>query len=246
MLAGCDISKYQAPNASGETFQVGKGFHAYDTFDFLYIRAFYGDREDRSVANHSYNCLRANVPYGYYQFWRPGCSVPAPEALGGASLRMALDVESNDKYDPPLTSSSASEIMEYLRQFRAEHGYDPVIYTSQRDWGKLGIPYPTQCPLWVAHWTNAPDPALPAGAEDYAIWQYSNSGGNLDLDRAESLEPFLIPSKSSDTTPDLDGELITLAEAYVKEMVGYAGSAEDTVNLAYETAALVLARRRGE
>jgi GH25 family lysozyme M1 (1,4-beta-N-acetylmuramidase) len=58
--------------------------------------------------------------------------------------------------------------------------------------------------LWIAHWTTAGQPTLPAagwGAAGWTFWQYTSSGtvpgmaGSVDLDRynGTDLRPYLIP-----------------------------------------------------
>jgi GH25 family lysozyme M1 (1,4-beta-N-acetylmuramidase) len=58
--------------------------------------------------------------------------------------------------------------------------------------------------LWIAHWTTADAPTLPAsnwGGYGWSFWQYTSSGvvpgigGRVDLDRyrSQDFSPVLIP-----------------------------------------------------
>jgi GH25 family lysozyme M1 (1,4-beta-N-acetylmuramidase) len=53
-------------------------------------------------------------------------------------------------------------------------------------------------PLWVAHYTGAPQPALPPGWNAWTIWQYTGSGaiagitGQVDIDRFQGPQADLL------------------------------------------------------
>jgi GH25 family lysozyme M1 (1,4-beta-N-acetylmuramidase) len=62
--------------------------------------------------------------------------------------------------------------------------------------------------LWIAHWTTATTPSVPAGGwsgSGWTFWQYTSSGsvagitGRVDLDRfnGTSLSRVLIPASGS-------------------------------------------------
>ncbi len=54
----------------------------------------------------------------------------------------------------------------------------PIIYTRQDWWDNnvLSSNYWRQFPLWVANYTNAPQPTLPRDWKDWFIWQYTSKG----------------------------------------------------------------------
>lgn len=73
----------------------------------------------------------------------------------------------------------------------------PMIYTSVGFWDAHTIArndsYFARCPLWIAHWTDAPAPLLPRAwkGKDWRIWQWRVQDGGIpgyarriDLNRA--------------------------------------------------------------
>ena len=133
---------------------------------------------------------------GAYHFFRPSLDAQAQATsfvkvvprIGKRDLPAALDVEVSDG-QPPKTIVSG--IQKWLDSVEAALGRRPIIYTSATLWNSnLGASKAFgKYRLWVAHYTNKSAPNLPAGFEDYAFWQYSESGavagitGNVDMDR---------------------------------------------------------------
>jgi lysozyme len=133
---------------------------------------------------------------GAYHFFRPGFDAQAQAAsflrqvptIGKGDLPAVLDVEVSDGQSP---QTIVSGIQKWLDSVEAALGRTPIIYTSASLWNSnLGSSQAFgRYRLWIAHYTNKSRPNLPAGFEDYAFWQYSESGaiggimGSVDMDR---------------------------------------------------------------
>jgi len=104
-------------------------------------------------------------------------------------LRLCVDIE--------VTALNAPATHRYIGQFvkRAKEltGHLPLIYTFPAFWNGLGNPSRFQCPLWIAHFTSAPQPDIPRPWTRFAIWQHTSTGTvpgistNVDRNRAKRL-----------------------------------------------------------
>jgi len=162
---------------------------------FVYLKA----TEGRSMADSQYNSNRAGAKVqgllcGAYHFFVPSVAVEQQvtnfcQAVGSVKgeLPAMLDIESDGLAQP----AYAAAVTQWLQQVSAKLGYTPAIYTNASFWrDKLGSFAPfQQYPLWIAHYTGAPQPNLPPGAGGYTFWQYSDEGkvsgiaGAVDVNR---------------------------------------------------------------
>jgi GH25 family lysozyme M1 (1,4-beta-N-acetylmuramidase) len=97
----------------------------------------------------------------------------------------------------------------FLERVRERTGVRAAIYVSPSFWSSRMGNDPTFAAegyqtLWIAHWTTAAGPTLPAsnwGGLGWTFWQYTSSGtvpgisGRVDLDfyRSADFSPVLIP-----------------------------------------------------
>jgi len=85
---------------------------------------------------------------------------------------------------------------DWLTEVRAKLGVKATIYTTASFWmtnmGDTTWFAANGYRLWIAHWTTATQPTLPAsnwGGKGWTFWQYDNHGsvsgisGDVDLDR---------------------------------------------------------------
>ena len=105
-----------------------------------------------------------------------------------------LDLETANGLDPVSLSSWAQT---WLSQVTAATGVRPIIYTNPKFWSTSmantdWFARNGYSVLWIAHWTKASQPAVPAGGwagNGWSFWQYSSAGtvpgisGPVDLDR---------------------------------------------------------------
>ncbi|GAA1077101.1 GH25 family lysozyme [Nocardiopsis composta] len=172
---------------------------------FSYIKATEGTGFKSPAFNTNYTgSYQAGLIRGAYHFARPDVSGGAAQAEyfaanGGAwsaddqTLPGALDLEDTSAA-PHCYGKSPSQIVSWVRDFsdtyRKLTGRDVVLYTSAGWWndcaGGSGA-FASTNPLWVASWTSADRPTIPAGFGVHTFWQYTDKGsvpgigGNTDL-----------------------------------------------------------------
>jgi lysozyme len=120
---------------------------------------------------------------GAYHFFRPSIDGAAQARHflntykpAKGDLLPVLDIED---YDGSQRAKFLGAIEEWLSIVSKSIGNKtPFIYTSGSFWKKIGNPSGFAAhPLWVAHYTTATGPNLPKGWDNFAIWQYSQTGG---------------------------------------------------------------------
>jgi len=114
--------------------------------------------------------------------------------IASGDLLPVLDLEVANGLDAAALTAWAQT---WLEQVYQATGVRAIIYTNSGFWtGSMGNTdwfarngYPV---LWIAHWTSAPQPSVPAGGwggNGWRFWQYSSTGsvpgitGDVDLDR---------------------------------------------------------------
>jgi GH25 family lysozyme M1 (1,4-beta-N-acetylmuramidase) len=216
-LQGVDVASFQHPgNAAIDWTKV-----AGDGIQFAAVKATEGnyyqnpfapaDLADAQAAGLSVIAYAFAIPNG-----NGGSKSPAVQAdyllsyLGASSsgVPVLLDIE----YDPYVNSDgtnscyglSKSAMVNWIAGFdsevQAKTGRLPIIYTTANWWSTCTGNSTAfgQTPMWVADFTTAASPALPAGWPDWSFWQYSSVGtvagisstGHTDLDQ---LNPALVP-----------------------------------------------------
>ena len=181
MLYGIDISKWNTWKDS------------YREYDFVMIRAMGTGGKDSKLDSH-FNALAGNSSgkpltdrcYGFYCFPDVTQS-PEDEAdeflsyVGhhAGHAMFALDWEGST------LSAGVDWALAWLNRVYERTGVKPLIYGSASELAKAEYKkiYEADYGLWVAHWTNATSPNAGHWGSLWAIWQYSNSGGTLDLNR---------------------------------------------------------------
>jgi lysozyme len=158
--------------------------------DGVMLRASYGgangSRADERVDEYVPLLKAAGLPFGLYHFYHPARSVDEQYIAfsevvkrHGYGLRLALDLEE--------TAGLNNLTPEHARQFAArmaadfpirDEGKAHLIYTSLGYWrDKLGRPaWGADYELWIAAWTAAARPTVPAPWTRWALWQWSSTG----------------------------------------------------------------------
>lgn len=151
---------------------------AADGQQFAYLKAtdpeFGAGKIDGKFEANRLGCRTAGVLWGAYHFFRPlyGALSQAEDflrALAGdwGDLRPALDVE----YGLP----TEAQMRIWLERVESATGKRPIIYTRASFWNEIGNPPLGDYGLWVASYREN-HPILPAGWQDYLIWQYTDRG----------------------------------------------------------------------
>ncbi|GAA2014676.1 lysozyme [Catenulispora yoronensis] len=192
--AGVDVSHYQGTINWSSVKSAG--------ISFAYIKATegttYTDPQFSANYLHAYN---AKVIRGAYHFAQPGLSSGSAQATyfathGGAwsadnlTLPGMLDLEGGCA--GLSTTSMRNWILAFYNTYKAKTTRDVVIYTSPSWWNTCTGSWSgmsAKSPLYVANWTTAANPTIPAGFPYATIWQYTDSGsvsgisGAVDRDR---------------------------------------------------------------
>jgi GH25 family lysozyme M1 (1,4-beta-N-acetylmuramidase) len=220
-LEGVDISHWQNTIDWVSVAKAGKKF------------AFMKASEDVDYVDPTYRTNRAQakangIVVGAYHFAQPSTVVGNGAAQADHFIDTAqpqvgeilpvLDLErTNGLTDPQMIAW----VREFLQRVQDRIGVRAIIYCSPNFW-KTYMSDTTWFAqngyqvLWIAHWTTATTPSLPAGGwsgNGWTFWQYTSSGsvagigGRVDLDRfnGTSLSRVLIsairPAPSPTPTP---------------------------------------------
>lgn len=192
--AGIDVSSYQGSINWSSVKAAG--------ISFAYIRATEGTTfQDSDFSANYLHAYNAKVIRGAYHFAQPSSSSGSTQAAyfaahGGAwsadnlTLPGMLDLEGGC-YGMS-ASAMDSWILSFYNTYKSKTGRDVVIYTSPNwwdtctnDWSGMS----TRSPLYIADWTTASNPIVPAGFPYATLWQYTDNGsvsgisGAVDRDR---------------------------------------------------------------
>ena len=176
---------------------------------FCFARAALGAQSvDSSFAANWRGASNAGLIRGAYHFFWPSADssqqadhfVSVVGALGPGDLAPALDLEEayprDDRQHDVWTDIPAAQrlpmVQDWLNRVEQALGMRPIVYTRQNFIQNLvgeGIQALAGYPLWVSHYTHAPQPYYPALWKSWTFWQYSDHGqvdgvtGAVDLDR---------------------------------------------------------------
>lgn len=161
----------------------------------VYIRALLGrdDRDPRLVENAN-GCRAVGLDFGVYGLvyarhlagqdgGEQGCQLARISAEVGATRPPALDIEDGPP-GPPTGDEWLEAIGAYVYACEREAGAPPVLYTYPGFWEArheliAGAGF-VRCPLWIAHYTNAPAPIVPKPWKEWAGWQYASSAPGFE------------------------------------------------------------------
>lgn len=177
MIPGVDLSHYQNPAAVPWKLLGAAGA-------FAIVRMTYGLARDERASDHIARARAAGVTVGAYHFFR--ASQPVADQLDAfreachaadygkrQDIVPALDFE-DDTPARPITPEQAPLAQELCKGLADAFSALPLLYITQRDWGRVGSPeWAFDYPLWVAHYSAASrqTPATPGG-RPWAIWQH--------------------------------------------------------------------------
>ena len=172
---------------------------------FAFLRASAGTlTADTAYSTYRQGARAAGLTVGSYHFANPDGTAndAANEAswflrnatIAPGDLRPVLDLEVANGLSPAALTAWAQT---WLAQVTAATGVRPIIYTNNSFWtssmantdwfARNGYSV-----LWIAHWTSATQPSVPAGGwgdNGWTFWQHSSTGnvpginGPVDLDR---------------------------------------------------------------
>jgi GH25 family lysozyme M1 (1,4-beta-N-acetylmuramidase) len=178
-VEGIDVSHYQGTINWASEKAKGRMFGVASVGD--------GSYQDPTFATNWAAMKAAGVIRGAYQFFEPGQD-PIAQAnimiakvgmLGDGDLPCTIDVEVTGSQS---AATVAANVGKWLARVEAGTGRKPMIYTGPYFWqdNVKSLAYGGY-PLWVADY-GVSKPQVPAPWTNYKIWQYSDSGGSLDVD----------------------------------------------------------------
>jgi GH25 family lysozyme M1 (1,4-beta-N-acetylmuramidase) len=192
---GIDVSHYQGSINWSSVKSAG--------ISFAYIKATEGTTyTDPDFSANYLNAYNAKVIRGAYHFAQPGSSSGAAQATyfathGGAwsadnlTLPGMLDLEGGC-YGLS-TSAMDSWILDFYNTYKSKTGRDVVIYTSPSWWDTCTADWSgmtAKSPLFIADWTTASSPTIPAAFSYATLWQYSDSGSVSGVSGAVDRDKF--------------------------------------------------------
>jgi lysozyme len=196
-LDGIDVSYHQGTINWQQVAASGKRF--------AFVRATAGTlTADTAYGTNRSGARAAGLAVGSYHYANPDTAMndASNEAswflrnatIASGDLIPVLDLEVSNGLDPASLTAWAQT---WLAQVAATTGVRPIIYTNPTFWSSSMADtdwfarngYPV---LWIAHWTSANAPTVPAGGwggSGWTFWQHSGTGtvpgisGFVDLDR---------------------------------------------------------------
>jgi len=182
VIQGVDVSHYQG--AFSWTSAKAGG----TVFGYASIGDGTGYADPDFAANWA-NMKAAGVLRGAYEYFEPGqdptaqgnLMVQAVGMLGAGDLPCMLDVETTGGQSG---ATIAANVKTWLAVVKAGTGRQPFLYTGPSFWdSSVGDTSLGAVPLWIADYGPPSGcPAVPNGWSNWLIWQYGDSGGNLDQD----------------------------------------------------------------
>ena len=185
-LPGIDVSHFQGEIDWQKVKAAGIGFAFIKATDGLTFV------DPMLIANVS-GCVDGGIPFGVYHFFRPALdaakqaqffldttinlsaghsytSESGISRLGAPCLPPALDLE----LGPMVTSQAAA----WLDAVDEAQGREPFVYTAPAfaaQYLAFGPPIGVY-PLWLAEYTDAPEPKLPTAWATWDFWQRTPNG----------------------------------------------------------------------
>jgi lysozyme len=171
---------------------------------FVYAKATEGDAwVDPLYAANRTAIREAGLLRGAYHFFRPVRPVAqqaarflsAVKEQEPGDLPPMLDLEEtsreHDEWPAIEPARRAPLALEWLERIEQALGRRPIIYTRRNFvediFGRAEAL--AAYPVWIAHYTAAPSPALPPGWDKWTLWQFTDQGrvegvvSNLDMSR---------------------------------------------------------------
>jgi GH25 family lysozyme M1 (1,4-beta-N-acetylmuramidase) len=207
-LDGIDVSYHQGAIDWTQVAAAGKRF--------AFVRATAGTlTADTAYMTNRSGARAAGLAVGSYHFANPDTAPndATNEAawflqnatIGSGDLIPVLDFEVSNGLDPASLTAWAQA---WLAQVSAATGVRPIIYTTPNFWATSmadtdWFARNGYSVLWIANWTTALQPTVPAGfwgGNGWTFWQHSSAGvvpgitGAVDLDRfnGSSLPAWLL------------------------------------------------------
>lgn len=139
-------------------------------------------------ANHFVNTVRGQAGAAHLPFVLDVEIAPTPVATGAARLLEAEDGYMGQslvgvshkgfgRVDSAVVAGFAGDVQVCLERIGVLTGRLPLLYTGIAFWNSYLRAVPTNvCQLWLANWTDNPEPFMPRDWQTWHFWQYANNG----------------------------------------------------------------------
>ncbi len=187
-----DVSRYQgqvdwtkvAPQPVLVICRASEGVDYLDPF----FQANWNGLKAQNIRRGAYHFFHADMDAGK-QFANYQKALTQAGGFLSTDISPVLDVEGLETAAPAVQKAASASIKAWLDAAQAFSGKTPMIYTSKYQWGFVTDAngktpaWSGNYPLWVAWYPDKPDqfsgPAdtmIPAGWNQWAVWQYANTG----------------------------------------------------------------------
>jgi lysozyme len=202
-LLGIDVSSNQGP-IDWEAVSKAK-------FSFAFLRATIGAHTSDQMFAFNWMAIRGSglVRGAYHYFWpltsaaeQADKYIAAVGALVPGDLPPAIDLEEaylkkDTNHDHEFWKTIPRDerlpmILGWLSRVESALGRKPIIYSRDNFLENLlgeNVLELAPYALWIAHYTDAPQPRIPSAWRNWTFWQYTEEGavggvsGKVDLDR---------------------------------------------------------------
>ena len=208
---GVDVSTYQGQNIHWKKVRD-------DGISFAFLRATVRlEKDDTYLLNYE-RAGEAGILRGAYHFLYPQYDAKQQAQLFAETL---LESELPPVLDVERTGLTEIHVRTFLNEFERIAGRKAMIYTSMSKWHELvgaNTPWASEHQLWVAHWTNLPEPLLPQAWQTWTFWQFTSEGrvsgydGHIDMDYFNGDESALCEYADTILPPTLEERVATLEE----------------------------------
>lgn len=159
-------------------------------YDFVILRACYGENTDRLFESYVKKCEDAKIPYGVYCYdYALNDDQAKAEAnyildlIKGKNIQLGVwfDMEDADGYKKKngvLTKERCTSSCKIFCDILKEHGYYTGIYTSS-SW--IGTYVDTTYPLWIANWGTNDGTVQSDQSGKGVMHQYTSKPLDLDV-----------------------------------------------------------------
>lgn len=185
-IHGIDVSHYQG-NIDWSTV-------ASSNIRFAYIKASEGiTYRDPRFRSNAENIAKTNLVYGAYHFFDAEDD-PEQQLQNFVAAIKDTGINLTPMVDIELSHNQPAAIIQqrlhhFLTGLEEKTGCRPIIYSYGAFWHSyLGTAF-NHYPFWLADYAKQPD--IPAGLENWHIWQYSEKGTVPGIDQAVDLDVML-------------------------------------------------------
>jgi len=199
---GIDISRYQHINWDKMD----------TTLHFIICKATEGTKLIDPKFSVFWNKINSSAKKGAYHFFRPGVSGTEQADLflsvvnfGPGHLLPVIDVEFSKQYHRIKPAQYVKHLKQMIYEIEEKLCVRPIIYTNASFWNRYFSKHfkgmEKDYHLWIADYRLRSEPGIPAGWDDWSIWQHSCRGNvnginnEVDLNICKvDLEQLVIPA----------------------------------------------------